>query len=164
MATIHLSPTFEIPIASESKDVLESIKSGVEKNAKIQGQFRDGHGLIWFDPTSRSFWSPWLHLDFRVRDDAKVLFGRFSPHPSVWTAFMFSYLVLSVVAFFGIILGSSQVLMSNPAWGFALVPTCLVLALILWFVSQFGERLARDEMLEMRQILDKTMQYSNDQT
>ena len=157
MATIHLSPTFEIPIGCESKDVLKSIQAAVKDNTKIQGQFRDGHGLVCFSSTCRRFWSPWLHLDFRQRDDNLVLFGRFSPHPSVWTAFIFGYLVLAVLSFFGIILGSSQWLMDASVWGFVLVPICIIIGLILWGISQLGERLAREEMIELRVLLDEML-------
>ncbi|MDB4777846.1 hypothetical protein OAG68_00150 [bacterium] len=119
----------------------------------MHGQFTEDHALVSFVSSKSHFWSPWLHLEFRESDQGAQIFGRFSPHPSIWTAFIFSYLSLAAIAFFSTIAGIAQSLASESPWGFLLIPLCGIVALALWLVSQTGQKLAQKEMQELKQMV-----------
>ena len=74
---------------------------------------------------------------------------------------MFSYFALIIISFFAMILGSSQWLMQQSAWGFLIIPGCLVVGIILWVVSQIGQRLAHDEMVELRKMIESLTSEAN---
>lgn len=70
---------------------------------------------------------------------------------------MFAYLSLAVLSFFSVIIGVSQQLSSQPAWGYGLIPIWFVIAICLWLVSQAGQKLAHDEMKRLRELLDLSL-------
>ncbi len=156
--SIQFRPTFSIPIGDSETTVWESIRSAVEQDERIVGQFRQQHASLAFVESQRHFWSPWLHLDVRTQDEQKLLFGRFSPHPSVWTAFAFSYLAFGVIAFFSAIVGLSQQIAAEPAWAYWGMPICITLGILFWLASQMGQRLAQQQMIELKTIVDTAIE------
>lgn len=154
MATIRLRPTFDIPLNGEdSADVWARVQRSVEGRG-LDGQFRRRFAMISFVERERHFWSPWLHLDLRQTDEVTVLHGRFSPHPSIWTGLVFGYLALTVLAFFGAVFGFSQWLSGETPWGCVVIPVVAVLGMLVWITSQVGQRLAHDEMVELKHCIE----------
>lgn len=128
---------------SDSKKLVGS-KSG------FQGRFARGHAMISIDESKRHFWSPWLHLEIRDNEDKRIVEGRFSPHPSIWTAVVFSFLSVACLSFFAAIFGMSQQLMGQTPWAYCFILLGLFAGVVLWFVSKTGQKLAHGEMEEMR--------------
>ena len=158
MASLQLRPTFFLSVPGDGRSMLRKICEAVEKNPQFQGQFRDQHALISMVESERHFWSPWLHLDIRTEGEQAGLFGRFSPHPSVWTAFMFSYLSLSVIAFFAMMVAVAQVIAKESTWAWWVLPICLLTGVLLWTASQIGQRLAHSEMVALREMIDELLE------
>jgi len=182
MATIRLRPTFSIPTSIAPNDAIERIASAIEESpGEYEGQFRALHGMISIHPSKRHFWSPWLHIDVREFDqeneslritkelEAKAnksldnnknmhfVHGRFSPSPSIWTGFMFSYLSLSVLSFFSLIIGYSQQMANVYPWGYFILPICLFVGTLLWLISQIGQRLAQDQMQNLKSLVEQKL-------
>ena len=158
MTTIRLRPTFSVSIQEDAAETMARIDGAVKQRAsELTGQFRGSHAMISIVDSKRHFWSPWLHLDIRELESDRQLVGRFSPHPSIWTAFMFSYLSLAVLSFFSLVIGSSQQMAGQYAWGYVVLPICILVAVILWLVSQAGQKLAQDEMQLMKSIVESSV-------
>ena len=131
------------------------IKQGLEECPDdFDGQFTRQHAMISIDESKRHFWSPWMHIEVRDGNPDRQIFGRFSPHPSIWTGFMFSYLSLVVLMFFSLMLGISQQMTGLAPWGYYLIPVLLLIAGVLWLVSKVGQGLARDEMQRMKESVE----------
>lgn len=161
--TIRLRPTFSIPTELASSEVFARIRRiTVEQASQIEGQFTSRHAMLSIARANRHFWSPWLHIEIREGEVAKEIFGRFSPHPSIWTAFMFSYLVLATLILFSAMFGLSQQLAGESAWAYLLVPVWIAIALVLWIASQFGQKLAADQMKELKALVDECLTSGSD--
>lgn len=164
MSGLQSRPTFEIQTELQPNEVLVRLRGIVElAPERFAGQFREGHGLLSIAKRERHFWSPWLHLDVRERSTesrqvAHVLFGRFSPHPTIWTGFMFSWLGLTVLTFFSAIFGCSQQLAGERPWGYWLIPAWILLAVTLWFAAQIGQRLAHVQLVELKQAVEESLE------
>ncbi len=159
--SIRLRPTFSIPFQISEGELFEQLQAEIDRQAEsVKGQFKRGHGMISINDSKRHFWSPWLHLHVvpPIDDQSPELFGRFSPHPSIWTAVMFSYLALCVIVFFLCVIGMSQFLANEYPWGFWGIPLCLVIAVVIWIVSQAGQRLAHDEMVMLKQMVESAVE------
>lgn len=148
-------PTFECSISMAPVDVgaaLMNLLTG--DGSPFVGQTTGSHYLIAFERRERSFWSPWLHVDLRdMTDDpnSTLVFARFSPAPSIWTAFMLTYMGLFTIAMICSAWAFSQWMLDRPAtmlWGVA-IPG-LIAALMFWS-ARLGQALARDQM---RTLLD----------
>lgn len=97
----------------------------------------------------RHFWSPWLHLDIRPADVGSELFGRYSPHPNVWTAFALGYLLLGAIIFLGSLFACAQIMLGRPSHAWWPVIVAAVVALTMWWSAQVGQRLARVQIEEL---------------
>lgn len=158
MSTLKLRPTFSLPFSQDANELFVSLQNVVaDQPDHYIGRFTSRHAMISFVAEQRHFWSPWLNLEVRDSESGQQLFGRFSPHPSIWTGFMFAYLALSVLTFFSLILGYSQYLVSEWPWGFVLIPAWIVIALGLWLASQAGQRLSVAEMEDLKSLVENVV-------
>ncbi len=164
MSTAKFRPTFRVPSPLEAGEIMKRVQHGLQDHAdNFTGQVKRSHAMISIVDSKRHFWSPWLHLEIREEDSSQQLFGRFSPHPSIWTAFMFSYLALAVLFFFSIVFGLSQQLAGQAPTGYYALAVWTAIAILLWFISQAGQKLAREEMESMKQMIEKSLdQVAND--
>lgn len=162
MSSLQLRPTFSIALSSDFSGAWNRLKSEVASlEDELCGQFRGQQAMIAIVEAKRHFWSPWLHLELRKSESGNSIYGRFSPHPSIWTGFAFSYFALSIITTFGIIFGCSQLLIDATPIGFLIAPICVLIALVLWIVAHVGQRLATDEMTFMRQVVQNSLDDSN---
>lgn len=162
---LELRPTFSFVVPESASEVVERLQRrlaspGIESRWSRTGPIPSGweriHVLAWL--TRRRIWSPWLHLDIRPHADGTELFGRFSPHPSLWTAYALTYLALATVAFLSTMFALSQLMMNarpTAAWG---VLACAVVAVLMWWASQVGQRLAAAEMQTLRNAVDHAVE------
>lgn len=162
MSSVQVRPTFQISTELTPREVFTRLRRIVESSpAKFEGQFASRHAMLTIAKSDRHFWSPWLHVEMRSNQEStesgREVFCRFSPHPSVWTAFMFSWLALAVLTFFSIVFGASQQIIGQPAWGYLLIPLWGVLGGILWVASQIGQKLSRIQMIELKKQVDESL-------
>ncbi len=151
MTVAQMRPTFLLESEMSDKDIMQCIRCSVsECPDDYQGRFTSHHAMISIGDSKRRFWSPWLHLEIRNEATSRHVFGRFSPHPSIWTGIMFSYLAISVLIFFALMLGISQQMASQSAWAYYFVPILLLVALLIWIASKIGQNLAQSEMAQMK--------------
>lgn len=159
-------PTFEIDLVEPAAEVIDRLRAGLPDPAVevrwsltpgARGDRNDEHVFILICPSRRRFWSPWLHLEVAQRPAGTHLFGRFSPHPSLWAGYTLGYLFLAAAGFFALMFAVGQRLSGGrPTLLWALVPTGAA-ALAMWWSSRVGQRLARDEMDDLRRRLDEAL-------
>ena len=163
MSTIRMRPTFSLETDLSEEEIVQRIQDTFSGNpdgqhsSNFQGQFVSRHAMISITESMRHFWSPWMHLEIRDGDQQRQVFGRFSPHPSIWTGFMFSFLAIAVLIFFAVIFGVSQQLCGQTPWAYGFIPIGLTVIGLLWFVSKTGQKLAQDEMEQMRSSIEKCL-------
>lgn len=156
MSTVGLRPTFMLPWPFDATEAMRRVRHLVTTRPdELIAQVTEHHAMLAVPESKRHFWSPWLQLEVRTTDEGNFLFGRFSPHPSIWTGFAFSYLALGVLAFFSVILGLSQQFTQQLTWGYGLLVLWLAVAVTLWLVSQIGQRLSHSEMDALRALIEK---------
>jgi hypothetical protein len=163
--SLELRPTFTIGLDEPTGVVLRRLRAQMAApHVQVRWAQKPGggtlshvredtdHVVLCMDEDVRHFWSPWLMMDVQAEADTTHLFGRFSPHPSVWTGFAFCYLTLSVVGFFSLIFTAALHMSgSGHAWVGLIAPLCALIALALWWASQIGQRLAQAQMLTLRE-------------
>ncbi len=158
MSTTQFRPTFSLPTKNSPLEVIGSVKRLVESMPlEYQGQFTNEHAMISIVDSKRHFWSPCLQLELRQNDQQREIFGRFSPHPSIWTAIMLTHLAIGISLFFALMVGVAQQLSGESPWAYGVVPIGLLMALGLWFISQTGQRLAHQEMTQMRLCIEQDL-------
>jgi hypothetical protein len=153
-----MRPTFSLETELSSKEVMRCLQQTFQQNPQeYEGQFTRDHAMISYEVSKRHFWSPWLQLECRENEGLRELFGRFSPHPSIWTGFMFSYLSIGVIVFFAAMFGVSQQLSNQSPWAYYVIPVAISIATGLWIASQFGQRLAQVEMMQLKSRVEECL-------
>jgi hypothetical protein len=163
-----LRPTFECSTDRGSADVSDRLRDAVDRDgltatwsrvagasAEVRGD--QLHALIRLPEGRRSIWSPWLHLDVQTRDGKTHLFGRFSPNPALWTAYMLGYLLIGSIAFLSLMFGVGQWMSGAAPTAWWTIAFVAVPAAAMWWASQIGQRLADDQMRSLRQAVEAAL-------
>lgn len=160
MSTVRLRPTFRLAIEMGRDDAIERIRSGLSEDERFAGRWR-GKGR-WADihvpHDQRRLWSP--HLSLRLDDEGRgrcTLFGRFAPHPEVWTFFMFLYVAAWFGAVFGAVLGYVQWVSNEAAWGLWAALASSVVVGLIHGAGALGQRLGRAQMISLKGELDELL-------
>ena len=154
-----LRPTFTVPLDLPRAEAVEEIRRRLVAREDLAGRWR-GKGR-WFDlfvpDPARRLWSP--HLSVRLDEDGSrsSVFGRFAPHPEVWTFFMFMYFLLAFVVLFGATLGYVQWASDEPAWGWWAVEVGVPILLLIHVASYVGARLGQEQMKELKAVLEEIL-------
>jgi hypothetical protein len=156
-------PTFSIDLPGPVSAVAERLRAALEDGAietrwsrtpGARTEHNDEHVYVLVRHRERRFWSPWLHLEVYRQSVGAQVFGRFSPHPSVWAAYLLGYLLLGTVTFLASMFGAAQALSVGRPTALWALPFTGTVALLMWWSSQVGQRLARDEMADLRARVD----------
>lgn len=105
----------------------------------------------------RRLWSPHLSVQLSATEEDVELFGRFSPRPEIWTFVMAVYFAAAFVAICGAIYGCAQLMLGSNPWAFIALPAGAVTILSLHLISVAGQRLSADQMVHLRERLDRVM-------
>ncbi len=152
-----LRPTFTVPLDVPRQVAVNEIRGRLAARWDLAGRWR-GKGR-WFDlfvpEAERRLWSPYLsvRLDEEGRDRCSA-FGRFAPHPEVWTFFLFLYFLVAFLVLFGGTFGYVQWASNEPAWALWMVWIGLPVMLLIHAASFVGSRLGQAQMRELREVLD----------
>lgn len=159
MVAIQARPTFLLETELSESEIMPRIKDSISKlSDQLEGQFTSQHAMICFTESKRHFWSPWVQLEIRSEEQCRQVFGRFTPNPAIWTAFIFAWLAIGVLVFFAIMLGVSQQLTGLSPWAYFAVPVGAAIAFALWLASQAGQKLAHQEMHLMKSMIEECLQ------
>ncbi|MBB5351918.1 hypothetical protein HNR46_002157 [Haloferula luteola] len=112
-------------------------------------------------PAERHFWSPRLHVSFEPTEQGHTqLDGVYGPNANLWSLFLYGYLLASSAGLFGGALGWAQHALAKPAWGFAILAGALALALGLYLVAQFGQKIAAQQTFRLHQLIEAALKAS----
>lgn len=107
----------------------------------------------------RHFWSPRLHLSFDPDGAEQTsIEGIYGPNASLWSLFVYGYLILGSAALFGGSLGFAQRVLGTPAWGLWILSIALGLGVGLWVMAQLGQRLGAAQTARLQRLIDQALQ------
>ncbi|MEE9404876.1 MAG: hypothetical protein V3V20_08280 [Algisphaera sp.] len=158
--TAAMRPTFSMALALPPQEAIDQLQARLaQTDHPIVVQRAGLHMTLTVNPELRHFWSPWMTLEFEQPDgQPTTVRGRFSPSPNIWTGFIMAYLTLAAAAFFALMFALSQWTMGSSPTAFWIALGCLLACLAMRWVSQIGKKLARDQMVLLRDILETELQ------
>ncbi len=153
----RMKPKFVIPLEDNGEQVMQRLDMLLKSDlCPAMGQVLKEHAYVALPRDRRSFLSPYLNLSVREnRAGEKILVGRFSPHPHVWTGFMATYGAIGFAGLGGLVYGWAQTLIGQPGtlmWAF---PVSLALIAFVWGAAVIGQGLSADEMYLLRRVVDR---------
>lgn len=170
MSTPALRPAYWLTLRPPPARAMDKLAAGLaDTDPPVVVQRTGTHMTVTVGPALRHFWSPWMQLEFGPATHVPYAAGgsdgtngarsgtrlhaRFSPAPSIWTGFMFLYVTLATLAFFGLMFAVAQLMMAARPTMLWAAAACVAACLGLWAVSLTGQRFAHDQIVLLRELL-----------
>ena len=147
-----LRPTFKTPIQGPREEAIQLIRAQLAEMPELTGRWR-GKGRwveMYLPEEERKIWSPYLSVRLDEGPEGCSIFGRFAPHPEVWTFFMFLYVLVAFIFLFGATFGYVQWASNEPAWGFWAVYIGGPILILIHVASHVGARLGQEQMARLK--------------
>ena len=155
MSLPRIAPVFTMDVDGSVDQIMQRLQMLTGKDSgALTGSVAGNHMTLTVRPSDRHFWSPWLHIELTEHDGKTHFRGRFTPHPSVWTGFAFSYFSLFIIAAFAAVWGTSQWMLEHRPSAFWVALFCVIGVVLLWWSAQVGQRLAREQMHTIRDAVE----------
>ena len=154
----RLRPKFDLDFPVPAAEAMERIRQGLDTPELRHRTMSAGrHAEFHVDASERKVWSPRLTVQVEDAPGGSSLRGRFAPRADVWTGFMFVYFLVVFLIVFGATLGYVEQVSDETPWGYWAVPVGLLILTGIHVASYVGQRLARDQMRELRGQLDSVL-------
>lgn len=145
-----MRPTFTIEFPVDQHDAIDRLSQLVnDRDYPIDGRIAGNHLMLVIPPARRHFWSPWLNIEVHPCDAGACVKGRFSPNPSVWTAFMLGYIAMGTLVFFAVMFALSQWMTDSPPSALKLAFIPLAISMVMYWASLLGQKIAHEQMNEL---------------
>ncbi len=158
MSSLRIRPRFKQLTEEPSRDLqsrlLARLETGVDRFTATSVQ---DHITLTIPIVDQHFWSPQLSLSFEESTEGTIIRGLYGPNPTVWAIFFFGYVALGILALFGLMAGTSQLMLNQAAPILWIIPVCGVIAIIMYFVAQAGQKLGAEEMYRMHHFYEETV-------
>ncbi len=154
----RLRPKFSVELPVPADEAAARLREGLDAPGLRESSMAAGrHADLMVERSERRVWSPRLNLRIEDSPGGSTLRCRFSPRPDVWTGFMFVYFLMVFMVVFGATLGYVQQVSDETAWGYWGVPLGLVVIAGIHAAGYVGQRLAADQMRELRGRLESVL-------
>lgn len=166
--SLTFRPAFSVEVACPSRQLLqrlyERLGDGRHQLRRTRA-FSGGesaprdhdHFVLTVADDQQRVWSPWLRVEVTPLGEGAHLAARFSPHPSVWTLFAFSYIGMSVILMISLCYSAALAMMGASPWTLAVSLATALVMLGMWVISQVGQRWSSDQMQELRDALERAI-------
>jgi len=153
--SLRLRPEFEITLRGPGEALLANMRDRLDApDCALTGQVRKGHAFLGIPDGRRGLLSPHLNLECVDGDDCKVVRGRFSPSPNVWTGFMALFFFIGMLGLAGLIYGLAQMTVDGPLWPMLAAPAAIALNAFIYGAAFIGQGLTSHEMFELRAFVE----------
>ena len=146
-------PRFKCQSEDSANIIVDRVKEGLanKNETGFIGSVLLNHIHLKFPQDKRHFWSP--HMDISLDEQAEnstLIRCLLGPAPGVWTLFVFFYSIFGLGATAGLMVWTSQLTLGNDGWGLWLMLVSLLMLGVMHLISLQGKKLARAEMIQMR--------------
>jgi len=155
VTTPGIRPSFEIEIDRDPDELMELLRRRLPRCPRCTGMSVGRHAELFVPESECRVWSPWLSVTASENAGGTLVRGRFAPHPSVWTFYLFLAFGLGFTLLVGLTWGYAQWATEARPWALATVPVALVLAVCLYGVSLIGQKMSASQMADLRDALDE---------
>jgi hypothetical protein len=96
-------------------------------------------------------------LTFEQEEDRVIVRGLYGPNPTVWAIFFFGYVALGLSSLFLGLWGLTRLSLEMDASILWALPVFGVIALILYFSAQVGQKLGAQQLFDIHHLYEDLM-------
>jgi len=143
MSSFRIRPRFSQIVDLDPEAAREQNVSRIDaESGRCEVKSFPGYVTLLIPEKDQHFWSPQLSLNLEATEEGKtVIHGIYGPNTNVWALFLYGYLLVGSLGMFAGTLGFSQWIVGTPAWGLIVFGALLAIAIGLYLLAQFGQKL-----------------------
>ncbi len=156
MSSFRLRPRFSHVVELGLEEARAWIVEQVQKSgARCEVKNFPGFICLRIPEEDRHYWSPRLNLSLEAEGDSKTLVqGTYGPNANMWASFLYGYLLVGSLGLFSAILGFCQKSLGMEPWGLWIFVLMLLIALGLYVMAQFGQKVGAKQMFQLHLIYE----------
>lgn len=161
MSSFRIRPRFKEQLSLNKESLKEQISQSLEDSAECVGLISESYCVLKIPIQERHYWSPQLTITIEAEEDKQQITvrGLYGPKPSVWAVFFMGYAALGVLSLFAGVFGLSQLMLEKPAPILWSIPVFGLVALILYFVAQGGQKIGAEQMFRLHHFYEEAMKH-----
>jgi hypothetical protein len=129
-----------------------------ERKHPLTGIVVQEHAFIRIPEKNQHYWSPEMHIWAREEEDNKtIVYGVIGPKPKIWTMFIFLYVAILTVTFFGGSYGIIQMILGIKADFIWTIPIGLCSLALVYGAAYFGQYKGKDQMFILYNFIDEVI-------
>lgn len=147
----EIRPRFRLKSNLSIEEITSSVKISLENDPTVLGNVHNKYFVLKIPTSKQHYWSPELqvHLEKDEDSDDTILRCLVGPKQSVWAMFMFFYISIVAITFFGGMYGLVQMQMGKPNNMVYIIPVGLLILPSIYTFSKIGQKSGRDQMLHL---------------
>ena len=149
MSSFRIRPRFKHFIHTNKDELEHSIRTALGNEKLFVFTHVPGHICIKIHTSERHVWSPQLDLSFEQEGETVIVRGLYGPNPTLWVVFFFGYAIIGLASLFLSIWGFSVWTLGGDTYFLWALPVLGVAAIILYLVSQTGQKLGAQQMFDI---------------
>lgn len=152
-----IRPRFRLETPLSKQEIMDLILSESEKDPSVRSKTYMHYIKLRCPAEEQHYWSPVLSMSFEEENEKTVIRGIIGPNERVWSMFMFFYIGVTAIGFFGGMFGFLHCKYNDdPTWTFIL-PLSLILLTSIFFTSRYGKVKAHTQMLHLLRFLRRAV-------
>ena len=164
MSSFRLRPCFSHVVELGLEEARGWIVAQVE-NSEDRCEVKNFPGFVCLRvrEEDRHYWSPRLNLSLEADGESKTLVrGTYGPNANMWASFLYGYLLVGSLGVFSAILGFCQKSLNMEPWGLWVFVIMLLIALGMYVLAQFGQKVGAKQMFQLHQIYEGAVGHEVD--
>lgn len=159
MSSFRLRPRFSHVIDADIETARHTIVSSAQQQAdRCSVKSFPGYVSLHILEKDTHYWSPRLSLSLEPELEGKTrIDGTYGPHTDVWSAFLYGYMLVGLIGIFSGLLGACQLWLNMPAWGLWIATAMLIIAIGMYLLAQFGQKIGAQQTFLLHQIYEQAV-------
>ena len=159
MSSFRLRPRFSHVIDADIETARHTIVSSAQQHAdRCSVKSFPGYVSLHILEKDTHYWSPRLSLSLEPELEGKTrIDGTYGPHTDVWSAFLYGYMLVGLIGIFSGLLGACQLWLNMPAWGLWIATAMLIIAIGMYLLAQFGQKIGAQQTFLLHQIYEQAV-------
>lgn len=151
----RIRPRIRVQLPLKEEDIVAGLKTALDApDSSCEGTAVKGFASIFPRKEEQHFWSPQLTLIFEAVEQGTLLRGLYGPQPTVWTMFVFVYVVLGFSSVMALLMGLSYWSLGKVTFWLWLSPLLSVLILSMYAVAYSGQKLGQKQMTRLHRFIE----------
>ena len=161
MTSIRIRPRFKKATLENAEVLTARFKENLKlRSTPCVGRVLPNYMVFRIPEEHRHFWSPQLSvsMDKDIDDESKtILRGLYGPNPTVWALIFYGYVIVGILSLFALIAGLSELSLGNEPYMLWALPGLGIIALVLYFVAQFGQKMGVEQTFTIHHFFEETL-------